>query len=120
MSWTPITFEEINDMILLTEEELSGDHLNFLELIKIYPEKWNEETHGKEGRGFWVVGLIGRKVIYYNDIEEGFNISEYKTYGVIEEYFCHQDALRHAVQRLFDLIKFGGNVQGHSRLPINM
>lgn len=75
MSWIPITFDKVYDIILESEKELSGEHLNFWELIKIYPEKWTEKTFGKKGKGFWVVGLISRNVIWYNDIEEGFNIS---------------------------------------------
>jgi site-specific DNA-adenine methylase len=120
MTWTPITIEEIYDMILATERDLNGELLNFWELIKIYPEKWNEETYGKEGNGFWVVGLIGRRVIYFNDIEEGFNISDYKTYGTIDYYFCNQDKLVWAIQELFDLIKSGGHVQGQAGPPINL
>jgi hypothetical protein len=124
MTWTPITIEEIYDMILATERDLNGELLNFWELIKIYPEKWNEETYGKEGNGFWVVGLIGRRVIYFNDIEEGFNISDYKTYGTIDNYFCNQDKLVWAIQELFDLIKSGGHVQGKGQgqagPPINL
>jgi hypothetical protein len=120
MTWTPITIEEIYDMILTTERDLNGELLNFWELIKIYPEKWNEETYGKEGNGFWVVGLIGRRVIYFNDIEEGFNISDYKTYGTIDNYFCNQDKLVWAIQELFDLIKSGGHVQGQTGPPINL
>lgn len=120
MTWTPITIEEIYDMILATERDLNGELLNFWELIKIYPEKWNEETYGKEGNGFWVVGLIGRRVIYFNDIEEGFNISDYKTYGTIDNYFCNQDKLAWAIQKLFDLIKFGGHVQGQAGPPMNI
>ena len=111
MTWTPITIEEVYDSILETEKELKGDLLNFWELIKIYPEKWNEETYGKEGNGFWVVGLIGKKVIYYNDIEDGFNISDYKTCGKIENYFCNQDELIWTIAQLFDLIKFERGIQ---------
>jgi hypothetical protein len=119
-TWTPITIEEVYDKIHTTEKELNGDLLNFWELIKIYPEKWVEETHGKEGNGFWVVGLVGRKVIYYNDVEEGFNVSDYKTYGAIDNYFCNQDELAQTISLLFELIKFGGNVQGQARPPINV
>jgi hypothetical protein len=114
MTWTPITIEEIYDMILSTERQLNGELLNFWELIKIYPEKWNEETEGKEGNGFWVVGLIGRRVIYFNDIEEGFNISDYKVYGIIDDYFCNQDKLVWAIQELYDLIKSGGHILGQA------
>jgi site-specific DNA-adenine methylase len=120
MTWTPITIEEIYDMIHATERDLNGELLNFWELIKIYPEKWNEETYGKEGNGFWVVGLIGRRVIYFNDIEEGFNISDYKTYGTIDNYFCNQDKLVWAIQELYDLIKSGGHVQGQAGPPIKL
>ena len=120
MTWTPITIEEVYDKILVTEKELTGDLLNFWELIRIHPEKWIEETYGKEGNGFWVVGLIGRKVIYYNDIEDGLNVSDYKTYGTIDNYFCNQDELTQTISRLFELIKFGRNIQGQAELPINM
>jgi hypothetical protein len=119
MTWTPITIEEIYDMILSTEKEVNGELLNFWELIKIYPEKWNEETYGKEGSGFWVVGLIGRRVIYFNDIEEGFNISDYKTYGTIDDYFCNQDKLAWAIQTLFDIIKSGRHVLRQAGPPAN-
>jgi hypothetical protein len=120
MTWTPVTIEEVYDLILSTEKELTGDLLNFWELIKIYPEKWNEETYGNEGNGFWVVGLIGRKVTYYNDIEEGFNISDYSTYGTIDNYFCNQDKLTWTIGRLFELVKFGGQVQGQAGPPMNI
>lgn len=120
MTWTPITIEEVYDLILTTEKELNGDLLNFWELIKIYPEKWDEDTYGKEENGFWVVGLVGRKVIYYNDIEGGFNISDYKTYGTIDKYFCNQDKLTWTVSRLFELIKFGKNIQGQGGPPMSM
>ncbi|MEJ7643756.1 MAG: hypothetical protein WKF87_04125 [Chryseolinea sp.] len=79
-----------------------------------------EETFGKEGNGFWVVGLIGRKVIYYNDIEDGFNISDYKNYGVIDEYVCNQDKLIWIVGRLVEFVKFGGSVQGQAGPPTNL
>ncbi|SKC88871.1 hypothetical protein [Ohtaekwangia koreensis] len=104
MTWTPITIEKVYDFIFQAESELDGELLNFWDLIKINPEKWIEENYGKEGNGFWVVGLIGRNVIWYNDIEEGFNISNYKTYGTIDEYFCNQDELTSAIERLFQIV----------------
>lgn len=120
MIWTPITVEEIFDIIHSTENDLHGDLLNFWDLIKIDPEKWTEEEYGKEGGGFWVVGLIGRKVIYYNDIEEGFNISDYTVYGTIDEYICNQDDLHIAILNLYNLITFGGRVIGQAGPPLNL
>jgi hypothetical protein len=117
MTWTPITIEKVYDLILETERELNGELFNFWELIKIYPEKWKEEEYGIEGGGFWVVGLIGKNVIWYNDIEEGFNISRYTTYGTIDKYFCNQDELTWTVKRLYQVNKFGGDIIGNAGPP---
>jgi len=51
------------------------------------------------------VGIIGRSVIWYNDIEDGFNISKYATYGRIDEYWCNQDELLITVKRLDHMIR---------------
>lgn len=118
--WKPISESELYDKIQNTETNLNGELWNFWQLIRINPEKWKEKKYGDEGGGFWVVAICGRKVIWYNDIEEGFNISDYKTYGEIDGYFCNQDVLSFSVTRLFDLVKFGGNIIGQSSPPQNL
>ncbi|WP_316821942.1 hypothetical protein [Pedobacter gandavensis] len=69
--WTPISLSELEKWILRGESELEVELLNFWTLIKIKPQKWQEEKYGGEGGGFWVVAIFGTEVIYYNDIEEG-------------------------------------------------
>ena len=118
--WQPISIAELFEQIQKTEVELKGELLNFWELIKIEPKKWVEKKYGNEGGGFWVVGICGTRIIWYNDIEDGFNISEYKKYGQIEEYFCNQDELSWVVNRLFNLVKFGGDIIGQSGPPQNL
>ena len=108
--WKPISLNELYEQILKTETDLRGELWNFWELIKINPTKWTEKEFGNKGCGFWVVAICGTKVIWYNDIEEGFNISDYETYGQIEGYYCNQDELHWAITKLFDLIKFGENI----------
>ena len=107
--WKPITEIEILVKILKIETDLNGELWNFWQLIKINRENWTEPENGSEGGGFWVVGICGKKVIWFNDIEDGFNISDYNEYGKIEGYYCNQDELRWTVTHLFDLIKFGGD-----------
>lgn len=70
------------------------------EVVRIDPEKWNEESYGKVGGGFWVVAIIGKAVIWYNDIEEGFNVSKYKAYGTLDKYFADQSELEWVLQVL--------------------
>lgn len=48
------------------------------EAIKVTPVKWHEPTYGIDGGGFWVVAIYGSTVVWYNDIEEGFNASSGK------------------------------------------
>lgn len=103
--WKPITLIELSEKIEKTEINLKEELLKFWQQIKIKPIKWTEEKHGEDGSGFGVVAVCETKVIWYNDIEEGFNISEYKIYGQIEKYYCDQDDLSWSVAKLFDLNK---------------
>ena len=77
------------------------------ELIKIDPHKWSQEPHGNQGGGFWVVAIIGNSVIWFNDIEEGFNRSTFKEFGKIEEYYCNQDKLEWQIQKIINQIQKG-------------
>ncbi|WP_435522465.1 hypothetical protein [Chryseobacterium indoltheticum] len=44
--------------------------------------------------------------MYYNDIEEGFNISEFEKDGEIKEYGAEQDELQIALIKLRKLIEY--------------
>ena len=103
--WEPITLNKLEEWILRGESELQGELLNFWNLIKITPQKWHEKEYGKEGGGFWVVAIFGNQIIYYNDIEEGFNISSYDTFGHIKEYWCNQSELNWIIIELYKRIK---------------
>lgn len=99
--WTPISIDELDTRIIRGELKLSGQILSFWNLIKIKPSKWQETEYGDEGGGFWVVAILGNAVVYYNDIEEGFNVSTYQTYGHISEYWCEQSELDWIVKLLY-------------------
>ena len=73
----------------------------FWSRIKISPEKWNLSPWGDEGGGFWVVAVMGQECVYFNDIEDGFNISQYKFFGRIDNYYCDQIELECCVRRSF-------------------
>ena len=80
---------------------------NFWESIKIDPEKWQQHPYGDQGGGFWAVGVLGRTVIWYNDIEDGFNRSRYTKYGEIEAYWCNQDELEWVIKNLMHEVEDG-------------
>lgn len=89
--WKPLSEIQLWDLMNDGEAKLSALQANFFEKIRILPEKWKLDSWGNLGGGFWVIGFIGRTVLWYNDIEDGFNISGYSKYGVINEYWCNQD-----------------------------
>ena len=105
--WEPISFEDLYDKIIATEVRLANEIERFWQLIRVEPNKWQEKKYGGEGGGFWIVAICGSRVIWYNDIEDGFNISKYHKYGEFEEYWCNQSELDDAIKQLYNCMKFG-------------
>lgn len=105
MDWQPITESQIRERILQAEARMNPQQSRLWSMIKILPQKWQQTPHGTEGHGFWVVAILGVLVLWFNDIEDGFNVSRYKNHGEIEEYWCNQDELEWAVQSLLNLIQ---------------
>lgn len=60
------------------------------ELAKILPEKWSYEPKPSLKRKVWVVGVIGKQVVWYDDVfnemDDDFCVSEYERYGDIGKY----------------------------------
>jgi hypothetical protein len=107
MDWQPISKEELIARIDQGVARMTAAQLRLWRAIEIDPVKWEQNPWGNEGQGFWVVALVGRSVIWYNDIEEGFNRSLYSRLGTIDEYFCNQDELEVAVGFLCNLLEGG-------------
>ncbi len=85
--------EQILDLIENTEWLMEPSVKAFWDKVKIPPQKWQHSPWGDCGGGFWVIAIIGRTCIYYNDIEDGFNASEYEQFGAIKNYYCNQSDL---------------------------
>ena len=68
----------------------------------VAPAKWQLSPWGDLGGGFWVIAVMEDRVLWYNDIEDGFNVSRFVTLGTIPstEYWCNQDELRWALPAL--------------------
>ena len=117
MKWKPITEEEMWDEVNSSWEHMSIPQRNLWEVIRIDPEKWQQHLYGDDSGGFWVVAIFENTIVWYNDIEEGFNRSKYKTYGQFEDYWCNQDELEWTLQPILDEIKDGQPSGGHAGPP---
>jgi hypothetical protein len=101
-SWSPISESDIWDLINRGWDKMSLPQRRLWEIIKIDPVKWHQNTYGALGGGFWVVAIFGTTVIWFNDIEHGFNRSSWTTPGTIDEYWCNQDELQWTIQHVLD------------------
>lgn len=117
MKWEPISEAAIWDSINESYERMSLEQRRVWEVIKVEPQKWAQTPYGNEGGGFWVVAIIGNSVIWFNDIEDGFNRSSFKKLGEIEQYFCNQDELEWQVQNIINQIRDGYDSAGYSNAP---
>jgi len=102
MNWEPISEMELQKELQEARSRMAPGQATLWEKVKIVPVKWSQEPYGNEGNGFWVVGILDHNVIWYNDIEEGFNLSPYTNYGTIDEYWCNQDQLEWVLQHIID------------------
>lgn len=102
MSWAPLSLDELKALLAHELDACSADQRALFERCAIGPTKWALHPWGDEGGGFWVVAVDGTRVLWFNDIEEGFNVSTFVVAGTIpdDQYFCTQDELTYAL-RLF-------------------
>ena len=107
MEWTAQSEADLIAEINASWRRMTLPQRRFWEFIRIDPEKWPLPPYGDEGGGFWVVALVGRTVVWFNDIEDGFQRSHYSQYGHIEEYWCNEDNLEWTVQALLNALDSG-------------
>lgn len=93
MSWQPLSREDLDSMIAAALAEYNDDVRAVWARIRIEPEKWRCGPWGDEGGGFWAVAIEDDRVLWYNDIECGFNRSAFSRRGTIDEYLCNQTEL---------------------------
>ena len=110
VEWEPIAETALSARITQGEARMSRGELRLWEAIRIPPQKWRQTPYGEQGNGFWVVGIIGSTVIWYNDIEEGFNRSRFSAFGTIDDYWCNQDELELTIQYLTNALSQGHDI----------
>jgi hypothetical protein len=110
LEWEPIAEIALRARVAQGEARMSPAERRLWEVIRIEPEKWQQHPYGDQGAGFWVVALVGRTVIWYNDVEEGFNRSRYSAFGTIDDYWCNQDELELTVQYLMSALERGADL----------
>jgi hypothetical protein len=107
VDWEPISETALLDRIAQGYARMTEAQQRLWDAIRIKPEKWQQRPYGDPGGGFWAVGLIGRTVIWYNDLEDGFNRSNFSAYGVIDDYWRNDDELDITIRYLTNALMLG-------------
>ena len=107
MTWQPITEAQLRDEINRGVANMTIEQSRLWDAIRVTPQKWKLSPWGDLGGGFWIVAIVGQTIIWFNDIEDGFNHSGYSLLSVIDDYWCNQDELNWTVQNLLDEIQTG-------------
>ena len=105
--WQPISEDALRKRVAQGVARMSPAELRLWNAIRVTPQKWRQEPYGHDGEGFWIVGLVGQSVIWYNDLEDGFNRSRYESFGVIVDYWCNHDELEVTVSYLMNALEKG-------------
>ena len=98
-TWQPITVEELDSLVAAELSDCSVEQQQFFERYKVAPRLVPIERFGNVESVF-VVAQIHDLVLYYEDVEEGFNISALSADGAIASPGYEQWELRHALSRL--------------------
>jgi len=107
VDWAPISEDALLARISQGYARMTQAQQCLWDAIRIKPEKWQQHPYGDTGGGFWAVGLVGQTVIWYNDVEDGFNRSVYSTHGLIDDYWRNDDELDVTIQYLTNALSGG-------------
>lgn len=104
MDWEPISRESLEKLVTEGLAQATPVVRDLFARAAVTPSKWQLSPWGDLGGGFWVVAVVDYQVVWYNDIEEGFNVSRFIRPGTIPptEYWCNQDALPLALEALVE------------------
>ncbi len=102
MTWQPMSLADLHALLCHELAQCSDEERQFFARVSIEPAKWGLAPRGNEGGGFWAVAVHQDRVLWWNDLEDGFNVSRFDVLGQIPrgEYWCNQDELRCALPRL--------------------
>ncbi|RUX46373.1 hypothetical protein EOA33_21405 [Mesorhizobium sp. M4A.F.Ca.ET.050.02.1.1] len=95
------------DLINAGRERMNIAQRRLWDVFGIDPELWTHRSPAGDDRRVWVVALIGRSVISYNEFEYGFDRSHFVRYGEIAELGWGHDDLEVAVQHVLNEVERG-------------
>lgn len=98
-SWLPITREELEALIARQLQDCSPGHRAIFETLRVPLRAMPLHRLGTI-ESVWVVAQLPGGLLYYEDVEEGFEVGAPGEDGVLPDRGCSQLALTHVLHRL--------------------
>jgi hypothetical protein len=96
-TWTPITADRLARLVEVDLLDCDEALRSLFSKYRVDPYHAPIDRLGSEELVF-VIAKKGNEVMYYEDVEEGFNISPISADGKILEHWCNQDPLKWALK----------------------
>jgi len=94
--WQPATIVKVNEIVARDLKACDAEQLAAFSKYRIEPFSAPIVRY-EQVECVVVVARNGDQVIYYEDVEDGFNVSRMSSDGQILEHWCNDDELRFAL-----------------------
>src|SRR5215475_12865330 len=94
--WQPATIEEVNEIVARDLKDCAAEQVAAFDEYRVEPSSAPIVRYEQTERVV-VVARNGDQIIYYEDVEDGFNVSPISSDGRVLEHWCNQDELRFAL-----------------------
>jgi hypothetical protein len=101
MGWKPASIEDVQKIVKSDLTRCDEAQIAAFERYSVQPFLAPIVRYGEPGQVV-VVARKGERVIYWEDVEEGFNESAVSSAGQILEHYCNQDELAWALNFWID------------------
>jgi hypothetical protein len=101
MEWKPASVGDVKEIVRGELGQCDEQQLATFQQHSVEPYRATILRYGKS-ESVVVVARRGDEVIYWEDVEEGFNVSPISKDGHILVHLCNQDQLRHALNFWID------------------
>jgi len=95
-TWQPISKTELEQIIKEELDQCTPEQKALFAKYKVDPYKASIIRNGTK-EDLFIVAVRDAEVMYYEDVEEGFNFSLLNEDGSIKDHWCNQDELKHAL-----------------------
>ncbi len=102
MEWRPATIEDVRQIVLDDLANCNKRQTSVFETYRVEPHLAPIVRSGNVEHVV-VVAQRGNQVIYWDDVEEGFDVSPVGDDGKIREHDCSQNDLRLALNSWIDI-----------------